>query len=255
MNELLRKYNNFYALVSILIIFVLFPLCFGLALSFGEWSGYSDRRYRLKGPTGQSIKDIDLAVIEIYSARSARWRGVASVHTWLAMKRRHESTFSRYEVNGWNAKNRQSTIVKTNGTSDDYWYEYYPEKIFELVGPSAEAVIDAVEFEVSNYPYAKTYKAWPGPNSNTFIAYIARKIPAIAVDLPPTAIGKDYMEGFQITVPPSNRGYQMNINGLFGMTLSPEEGFEINIASAVYGIDINPPAIKLPAVGRLGFGK
>ena len=252
---MLRKYINLHLVITVLILFVFCPLCFGLGLSFGEWSGYSDRRYHLKGSTGQSIKDIDSAVVEIYSARSARWRGVVSVHTWIAMKRQHEPTFSRYEVIGWNAKNGQSTIVKTNGTSDDYWYGYRPEKIFELVGHSAEAVIDAVEFEVSNYPHAKTYKAWPGPNSNTFIAHITRMIPAIAVDLPPTAIGKDYMKGFQITVPPSNRGYQMNINGLFGMILSPEEGFEINVASAVYGIDANPPAIKLPAVGRLGFGK
>ena len=249
------KYKFIYISVLALIILVFFPLCYGLVLSFGEWSGYSDRRYRLKGSTGQSIKATNSAVFEIYSARSARWRGVASVHTWLAMKRQHESTFTRYEVIGWNAQNMPSTIVKTDGTSDDYWYGYRPEKIFELVGPAAEDVIDAVELEVSTYPYAKTYKAWPGPNSNTFIAHIARKIPAIVVDLPPTAIGKDYVDGFQLTVPPSNKGYQTNINGLFGVILSPEEGFEINIASAVYGIDINPSAIKLPAVGRLEFGK
>lgn len=252
---MLIKPSKLYLLVSILIIFIFFPLCFGLVLSFGEWSGYSDRRYRLNGSTGQSIDNINSAVIEIYSARSARWRGVISVHTWLAVKRQHESTYSRYEVIGWNAKNGQSTIIKTNGAPDDYWYGYRPVKIFELVGPAAETAIDSIEFEVSHYPYAKKYRAWPGPNSNTFIAYIARMIPAVAVDLPPTAIGKDYMEGFQITVPPSNKGYQINIDGLFGMILSPEEGLEISIAGAVYGIDLNPPAIKLPAIGRLGLGK
>lgn len=240
-------------LFSILILFVFFPLGYGLVISFGEWSGYSDRRYRLKGSTGQALKNTDLAVIEVYSARSARWRGVASVHCWLAMKRQNESEFTRYEVIGWNANNGESTIVKTIGKSDDYWYGYRPQKIFQLTGEYLETVISAVESEISNYPFANEYKAWPGPNSNTFIAYLARKIPAISIDLPPTAIGKDYVEGFRITESPSNKGYQINMNGIFGILLSWEEGLEINIASAVYGVDINPLGIKLPAVGRLGF--
>lgn len=250
---MLKKNNKLFLVFSMLILLVFFPLGYGLVISFGEWSGYSDRRYRLNGPTGQALKDTNSAVIEIYSARSARWRGVASVHCWLAVKRQNESEFTRYEVIGWNASNRESTIVKTIGKSDDYWYGYRPQKHFQLVGHSAEAVIDEIELEISNYPYANEYKAWPGPNSNTFIAYLARKIPAISVDLPSTAIGKDYVEGFQITETPSNKGYQINMNGLFGILLSREEGLEINIASAVYGVDINPLGIKLPAVGRLGL--
>ena len=44
---MLRNYNTLYLLTSVLFILVFFPLCFGLVLSFGEWSGSSDRRYRL----------------------------------------------------------------------------------------------------------------------------------------------------------------------------------------------------------------
>jgi hypothetical protein len=34
-----------------------------------------------------------------------------------------------------------------------------------------------------------------------------------------------------------------------------EEGIEINLFGAVFGLDVNPPAFKLPIVGRLGFAQ
>ena len=43
------------------------------------------------------------------------------------------------------------------------------------------------------YPYADSYRVWPGPNSNTFTAFVLREVPELRVDLPPTAIGKDYL--------------------------------------------------------------
>jgi hypothetical protein len=32
----------------------------------------------------------------------------------------------------------------------------------------------------SRYPYPNEYRAWPGPNSNTFTAYIAREVPELS---------------------------------------------------------------------------
>ena len=37
------------------------------------------------------------------------------------------------------------------------------------------------------YPYGSEYRAWPGPNSNTFTSWIARAVPELQVDLPSTA--------------------------------------------------------------------
>ena len=37
-----------------------------------------------------------------------------------------------------------------------------------------------------------TGKAFPGPNSNTFTAWIAKKVPELELDLPFTAIGSGY---------------------------------------------------------------
>jgi hypothetical protein len=39
-----------------------------------------------------------------------------------------------------------------------------------------------------------TYKAFPGPNSNTFTAWIAAQVPELEVDLPFSAIGRGYVD-------------------------------------------------------------
>jgi hypothetical protein len=39
-----------------------------------------------------------------------------------------------------------------------------------------------------------TYKAFPGPNSNTFTAYIAKQVPGLDLDLPFSAIDSGYSE-------------------------------------------------------------
>jgi hypothetical protein len=38
------------------------------------------------------------------------------------------------------------------------------------------------------------YKAFPGPNSNTFTAWIAEQVPELEVDLPFSAIGRGYVD-------------------------------------------------------------
>ena len=72
----------------------------------------------------------------------------------------------------------------------------------------------------------------------------------MAIDLPPTAIGKDYSDQF-LAESPSNSGFILGYKGILSLMLSSEEGVEFNLGGAVYGIDLSPLAIKLPAVGRI----
>jgi len=52
---------------------------------------------------------------------------------------------------------------------------------------------------------------------------------------------------------PSGTGVQISFKGYAGLLLGLEEGFEINILGFTAGIDLFPPALKLPAAGRIGF--
>src|SRR5690606_13703991 len=104
------------------------------------------------------------------------------------------------------------------------------------------------------YPYRHEYRLWPGPNSNTFVAHLARAVPELRVDLPPTAIGKDYLPGGGVFArAPSGSGVQVSLGGLLGVTMALEEGVELNLLGLSVGLDLLPPALKLPGLGRLGW--
>ena len=91
----------------------------------------------------------------------------------------------RYDVVGWSGP----SYVKTDYMSPDALVRQ-PAGL--LVDRRGEALIPRI---VKSYPYANEYRTWPGPkNGNTFVAHVARSGAAeLRVDLPPTAIGKDYM--------------------------------------------------------------
>ncbi len=53
---------------------------------------------------------------------------------------------------------------------------------------------------------------------------------------------------------PSGTGYQISLYGVLGILLSRQEGLELNLIGLSFGIDFARPALKLPFIGRLGFG-
>lgn len=239
----------------VVLLLVVFPLIGGLTIAYGEWSRESDRRYLFRGSSGQAplAQDYSGAVVQVYAARAARWRGIFGVHSWIAYKKAGAGQYVRTEVIGWGARYKQSVVVTRKGIADQYWYGYEPELLADLRGPEAEKAIARIESLVEAYPFDKRYGVWPGPNSNTYTAWLVREVEELAVDLPPTAIGKDFIDGVGFVAAPSNTGFQFLVYGLFGITLALEEGLEISILGATYGLDLNAPALKLPCIGRIGF--
>jgi hypothetical protein len=138
---------------------------------------------------------------------------------------------------------------------DGRWAGSEPTLIAELTGDEAAAAIPKLEEAIGRYPFRDQYRTWPGPNSNTFVAWLAREVPELRLSMPPTAIGKDFLPGTQVlAMAPSGTGYQLSLGGLFGITLARSEGFELNVLGFVIGLDPSGPALKLPGIGRLGFG-
>jgi hypothetical protein len=54
---------------------------------------------------------------------------------------------------------------------------------------------------------------------------------------------------------PSGSGFQISLYGLAGLLLAVDEGVELNVLGLTVGIDAAVPAIKLPAIGRLGLSR
>ena len=124
------------------------------------------------------------ALVQIYGARAYNWRGAFGIHTWIATKRRNADHYQVYQVIGWNLYRGHSTVsVRKGGPPDFLWFNAEPELLLEYRGADTETVIDKIEQAVSDYPYPYAYHAWPGPNSNTFTAFIARRVPELGLDL------------------------------------------------------------------------
>lgn len=197
----------------------------------------------------------DEAVIQVYAARAARWRGAFGVHTWITTKRTDERRYTRLEVIGYRVYWGGDAVQIRTGTPDAMWFGNRPTLLREIRGDSrVDTMIDTLHEAAKSYPYNDYYRVWPGPNSNTFIAHLARALPQLRLELPSTAIGKDYLpRGAVLSRTPSNVGLQLSARGYAGLLVGLEEGIEVNFLGLTAGIDLLPPAIKLPGVGRLGF--
>ncbi len=195
------------------------------------------------------------AVLQVYAARAFSWRGTFGVHTWFALKPHGGAHYSRLEVIGWGVRHGRPAVRASRYTPDAYWFGSRPKLLLEMRGPLADVLIGDVIQAAENYPYPATYRIWPGPNSNTFTAYVARQVPGLGLELPATAIGKDFLtNGAFLADAPSGTGKQFSLYGLAGLTLAAEEGLEVNILGLTVGIDLSPLALKLPGIGRLGVG-
>jgi hypothetical protein len=196
---------------------------------------------------------VPLAVIQVYAARCSGSLGWFGVHTWIAVKRSVEREFTVYEVTDRHLRRTGSAIAIRRRAPDAPWAGNAPELLAERRGDGVDAMAERIDEAARAYPYAGEYAVWPGPNSNTFTAYLARAVPELGVDFPSTAIGKDYLGHRLMAAAPSGSGFQVSVLGLAGLLVSAVEGLEVNVLGLTFGVDPFSPALKLPFVGRVGI--
>lgn len=194
------------------------------------------------------------AVVQVYSARAFNWRGLFSMHTWIATKTENAPHYTVHQVVGWRVRRNLPALSSAPDIPDRNWFGHRPDVIADLRGPEATAAIAKITEATETYPYAEQYGLWPGPNSNTYTAHVARHVPELGVALPANAVGKDFLtNGSIVGRAPSGTGFQISIYGLFGLLLARDEGVEINLFGLNFGIEPLGPALKLPFIGRFGF--
>ena len=134
------------------------------------------------------------AVIHVYGARAWSWRGWFAIHTWIATKKTDERVYTVYDVIGWRGHHGAQVMRAYQDLPDRYWYGEKPELLREIEGEGVDSLIDQINRAAHRYPWKTTYKVFPGPNSNTFTAWIAQQVPELELKLPFTAIGKGYLD-------------------------------------------------------------
>ncbi|WDE10202.1 DUF3750 domain-containing protein [Thalassomonas haliotis] len=219
----------------------------------GFLSSCSSNKAQTRGKFAPKAAEFPGAVIQVYSARTWGAKQAVSVHTWISTKRSGEQHYTSYEIIGWRLRRHHSALVVRDSLPDRDWWGHQPQLLLDYRGADTDQLIDKIAAAVAQYPYKNEYQAYPGPNSNTFTASIARAVPELGLDLPSTAIGKDYSPITKLVGPsPSGSGYQFSLLGMLGVTVGVEEGLELNLLGLNFEFDIFDLAIELPGIGRIG---
>jgi len=134
------------------------------------------------------------AVLQIYGADAWGWPGWFAIHTWIAAKRTGQGSYMVYDVISWRAKDGQPVMRIYQDIPDRNWFGARPRVLKEYRGKGVDELIDAVDQAARAYPWKTTYKTFPGPNSNTFTAWIAKQVPELELDLPLSALGSGYVD-------------------------------------------------------------
>ena len=179
--------------IKVLIILPLFLLALLIALNLmdgNEWRTASRESSGI-APDPSITQE---AILHVYGARAWGWRGWFAIHTWIAAKRTGETSYTVYDVVGWRLHRSPQVLGIREDIPDRYWYGEKPRILKAHRGEGVDELIEAVDAAARAYPWKDAYKVFPGPNSNTFTAWIAKQVPELELDLPFTAIGSGYVD-------------------------------------------------------------
>jgi len=186
------------------------------------------------------------AAIYVLSARTSGLKGALASHSWIVIRKPGARSYERYDKMGWG-----EVIWKNGFPADGLWFSNPPVIEHAIEGAAAARLIPAVEAAIASYPYAEkgNYCAWPGPNSNSFVAHVLRAAPEIG-RMPATAIGRDFYPRSTWSWQAAHGCIEINLRGYGGIAVGMRF-FEIRFLGLVGGIDLKRRVILIPAVGPI----
>lgn len=172
-------------------------MTFALVVSSTACSDSGGWRNASREPAGIALDPsvYHQAIVEVYGADAYSWRGWFAIHTWIAVKPKDAAEYTVYEVVGWRLKQGLPALHHYQTTTPDrYWYGSRPKKILSIQGKLASQLIPKIEAAAERYPWANEYNVFPGPNSNTFPAWVGIQVPEMELKLPFSALGSGYAD-------------------------------------------------------------
>jgi hypothetical protein len=193
----------------------------------------------------------DEVVVQLRCATVPGGLGLVGVHYWFAVFDPETQRWHRWEV--WQQADAGGTSwrhVHKDLMVADADVGGGPVQIrSEWHGKEARALANALA-RSSEYPDRGRYRAWPGPNSNTYIAWVLRRA-GVGADLEPRGIGKDYLGLAGVAISTTGTGVQAE-SALLGLKFGLRDGVELHFLYLTFGLDALRPAVKTP-FGRLGM--
>ena len=244
--------NRFVILGAVVSLFLVLPLLVNSGIETLETNLRQD--VGSGGPATHPEND-NQSVLQVYAARTWGPKGLFAVHSWIAMKRQGDEDFEVIQVIGWRQDALGNVLFRERNVPINSWWGNEATCILDLRGEDVESIIDKVDAAIVAYPWKRDYRLFPGPNSNTFVAWIGLQVPEMGLDLPSTAIGKDWrpLEN-SLGSSASGTGIQASLFGLLGTSIGFEEGLEINILGLNFELDLFDLALEIPLFGRYEIG-
>ena len=185
------------------------------------------------------VKSLRIPTSEPWYARFAH-------HTWFDVRQTEGGLWTRIEVPTPEAGLVTEPVEDAQAFADQRWGRRVEVRA-AYAGEGVDRLARRILIEARAYE-PNGYRAWPGPNSNTFAEAILRRVDGVAAQLDPNAVGKDY--GLRAGWSESGAGVQADA-WLIGAQLGLLEGVELHLFGLTLGVGIYPLALKLPFVPSL----
>jgi len=200
------------------------------------------------------------------------WYTRFAEHAWIDIKQGSENSWTRIEIGGPSsgvvveqvtgasvrAPLRWENRVSVLETIDGEAARRAIPRLLEIAeaeldyGRQEVLSVDIDSWHIINHPAeARDYDAWPGPNSNTFIATLVEGTPELHAELHHNSVGKDYPRGMRAGVTSSGYGLEADV-GYLGLGLGLRQGLELHFLQLTAGLSFWPPALKIPLIPRIG---
>ena len=179
------------------------------------------------------------AVVQVYAARTWGWKGAFAVHTWIAFKPRGCRRLRPLRGGGLGRGQRRAGRTPQPSPAGRTLGRQRSRCCWSIcAGPRLRHAIPKLQDAIARYPYAESYLTWPGPNSNTFVAWLGREVPELRPD-PAADCDRQGLPRRPDSRPrtPSGTGLQLSLGGLLGISVGVEEGLELNLLGLVIGLD------------------
>ena len=226
----------------------------GLAHADRDADSVSNWRLASRAPVGLAPDPADTpeAVVQVYAARAARWRGYFGVHTWIAAKPTNAPAFTVYEVTGFQVRRGGPAVRISQRSPDGRWFGSAPDLLADMRGAGVDAIIGRIGRR-SRLTVRKQLSDPAGPE----LQHVHRVCAAAGTGAPGRSPGARRRQGLpgrtRVRAAAELHGGTGEHLRRIGLLAAAEEGLEVNVLGLTFGLDPSDLALKLPLVGSIGF--
>jgi len=192
--------------------------------------------------------DRDLVVVKtVRLPDNEPWYSQFAQHSWIDFHAAGESNWTRVEANlepeVWHIPEAEARQATRWGRTVSL--------LLVLEGTEAAVCLPAIRAAAARAAEGFEYRAFPGPNSNTYTTRILEAVPGLAAELEHNSVGKDYTPILSMGWTAAGDGLHLD-TAIAGVSLGYLSGVELHFAGLTLGLSFWPPAIKLPVLPRIG---